>query len=275
MWCVAHTATLLPTCRSWSLAWVTENRLLFFRWSKRPERQKLCLFSVPSQRDRKRISTSLHAGLFDEHKHLKSLLLANAWHLRLIYKWWIFAGCPRSHPLGQHKLRVFYWKISIANMFSPSLFSSPLVSGWLVLCSDKLRVWILLLCKKKEKKKKNRKMWQVALYATFTWSVRWSTYRHLKESFFVYLYLRMQTSSHVHLQKHRSKIATHTLAHAQTRVYVDSVLFSSKLQYHSVQSLNCKNTVHCKGSLLVCERGKSKRNLSLITGTWTSKKSRV
>lgn len=153
MWCVAHTATLLPTCRSWSLAWVTENRLLFFRWSKRPERQKLCLFSVPSQRDRKRISTSLHAGLFDEHKHLKSLLLANAWHLRLIYKWWIFAGCPRSHPLGQHKLRVFYWKISIANMFSPSLFSSPLVSGWLVLCSDKLRVWILLLCKKKEKKK--------------------------------------------------------------------------------------------------------------------------
>lgn len=127
----------------------------------------------------------------------------------------------------------------------------------------------------KKRKKKNRKMWQVALYATFTWSVRWSTYRHLKESFFVYLYLRMQTSSHVHLQKHRSKIATHTLAHAQTRVYVDSVLFSSKLQYHSVQSLNCKNTVHCKGSLLVCERGKSKRNLSLITGTWTSKKSRV
>lgn len=153
----------------------------------------------------KKSSASLCAGLFDEHKHLKSLLLANAWHLRLFYKWWwIFAGCPpRSHPLGQHKLRVFYWKISIANRFSPSSFSSPLVSGWLVLCSDKLRVWNLLLCKRR--KKKNVTSGPVCNLYMKCPVIYVQTPQKVKFFVFVFLYLRMQTSSHVHLQKHRSK----------------------------------------------------------------------
>lgn len=234
----------------------------------------LFLLSSFPKAGQKRIYISLHAGLFDEHKTLKipavGKCLTPEINLQMMMDFCRLSSSLTSAGTAQAE------GLSIANRFSPSPFSSPLVSGWLVFYVQTSSEFGFC-CFAKERKKNIKLMWQVALYANFTRSVRWSTYRHLKKwSLFVLSYICACRQAHMYTYKNTGqKIATHTLAHARTRVYMDRVVFASKLQCHFVQSLKCKNKVHCKGSLLVCEWGISKGKLGLLTGTWTSKKRMV